>query len=150
MWIFWLILSGFFCFGDDNSWFLVLWLGIGALLAMITSFITDNIFIQTLVFVVSSIILIFFTKPLIKKFLKKETPLLTNAYSIIGQRGIVIKEIPNNEKMGIVSIDGEEWSAKSDDNSVIPVGAHVEVVKIDGVKAIVKNCSSTYNLKEEV
>ena len=72
MWIFWLILSGFFFVLEMITvGFLVLWLGIGALLAMITSFITDNIFIQTLVFVVSSIILIFFTKPLIKKFLKK-------------------------------------------------------------------------------
>ena len=48
--------------------FLIFWLSIGSLFAMITSLFTDNLVIQTAVFVISSTILIFVTKPFVKKF----------------------------------------------------------------------------------
>ena len=41
--------------------FLILWLGIGSILAMIVSLFTDNLIIQTAVFVISSGLLIFLT-----------------------------------------------------------------------------------------
>ena len=48
MWQFWLIVSGI-CFVLEMATvgFLVFWFGIGALFALITSLITDNIIIQT-------------------------------------------------------------------------------------------------------
>lgn len=39
---------------------------------------------------------------------------------------------------GQVSIDGMEWTARSEDGSEIKKDALVEVVAIEGVKAIVK------------
>ena len=55
MWQFWLIAAGIFFIGEIiTTGFLIFWLGIGSLLAMIVSFLTDNIIIQTAVFVVSS------------------------------------------------------------------------------------------------
>ena len=75
MWSLWLIAAGiFFIVEIVTTGFLVFWLAIGALLSMITSFITDSIVIQTLVFVVSSCILIPLTKPLADKFTEK-TPI---------------------------------------------------------------------------
>ena len=59
MWSFWLIVAGiFFIIEMATVGFLMFWLGIGALLAMITSFLTSSIVIQTIVFVVISGILI--------------------------------------------------------------------------------------------
>ena len=66
MWIFWLIAAGiFFIIEIATVGFLIFWLGIGALLAMITSLFTDNIIIQTAVFVISSAVLIPLTKPFV-------------------------------------------------------------------------------------
>lgn len=64
---------------------------------MVTSFFTDNYIIQTTVFLISSTALLFLTRPFVKK-VTGEDKLRTNAYSIIGKTGIVIKEI--NYKTG--------------------------------------------------
>ena len=82
MWYIWLILAGVFLIGEVmTTGFLIFWLSIGSLIAMIVSFFTDSIIIQTSVFVISSVILIFATKPFVKKFAKVET-VLTNANSV--------------------------------------------------------------------
>ena len=44
-----------------------IWFAVGSLLAFITTFITDNILIQILVFIISSAIALILTKPIIKK-----------------------------------------------------------------------------------
>ncbi len=139
MWVFWLIAAGvFFIIEMATIGFLVFWFGIGALLAMATSFITDNILIQALVFIITSTLLLIFTKPLVDKFIKIPKEVKTNAYSIIGKKGIVISKINNIEGVGQIKIDGEVWSAKSATDEDIPENTEVEIVEIDGVKAVVK------------
>ena len=143
MWIFWLIAAGvFFIIEMATIGFLVFWLGIGALLAMLTSFVTDSIFIQALVFVVTSTLLLIFTRPLVDKFIKTPKELKTNAYSIIGKKAIVISKINNIEGIGQIKIDGEVWSAKSFDDEDIPEDTEVEITEIDGVKAVVKRITA--------
>ena len=139
MWVFWLIAAGiFFIIEMATIGFLVFWLGIGAILAMITSFITDSILIQSLVFVITSTLLLIFTRPLVDKFIKVPKEIKTNAYSIIGKKGIVISKINNIEGTGQIKIGGEVWSAKSFENEDIPENTEIEIVEIDGVKAVVK------------
>lgn len=116
--------------------FLIFWLGIGALLAMIASFITDNLVVQTAVFVVSSCMLIPFTKFFADKFTKKET-VATNSYSLINKHGIVTSDINPLENIGQVKVNGEIWSAKTEDESILEKGTEIQVIKIDGVKLIV-------------
>ena len=136
MWYIWLIAAGIFFVAEMiTTGFLIFWLGMGSILAMITSFITDSIFIQTTVFVISSCILILLTKPFVKKFVDNGKSTLTNAYGIIGKTGIVTVDIDTLESTGQVKVNGEIWSAKADTN--IQKGTEVEVTKIDGVKLIV-------------
>ena len=136
MWYIWLIAAGIFFVAEMiTTGFLIFWLGIGSILAMITSFITDSIFIQTAVFVISSVVLIPLTKPLVKKYIDTGKSTVTNAYGIIGKTGIVTVDIDTLESTGQVKVNGEIWSAKADSN--IPKGTKVEVLKIDGVKLIV-------------
>ena len=138
MWIFWLVASGiFFIIEIATVGFLIFWLGIGALLAMITSLITDNIIIQTAVFVVSSSLLIPLTKPFVDKFTKKDsTP--TNSYSLLNRKVIVVSTIDPAKGTGLVKIDGETWSAKTENNSPILKDTEVKILSIEGVKLIVK------------
>ena len=137
MWSFWLIVAGiFFVIEMATSGFLIFWLGLGSLFAMITSFITSNLAIQTIVFVVTSAILIPFTKPLADKFVTKKT-VPTNSYSLIHKHGIVTIDINPIEATGQVKVNGEIWSAKSENESSISKGTEIEVLAIDGVKLIV-------------
>lgn len=143
MWIFWLILAGA-CFIIEmiTIGFFIFWFGIGALLAMITSFIAPgNIFIQALVFTVSSVGLLILTKPLVEKFTKKDKKLETNAYSIIGKKGIVVQDINPTFGVGQIKVAGEVWSAKTNDGSKIEKGSEIEIINIDGVKAVVETVS---------
>ena len=137
MWSLWLIAAGvFFVVEIATTGFLIFWLGIGSLLAMVTSFITDSIIAQTIVFVVSSCVLIPLTKPLADKFSgKKAVP--TNSYSLINKHGIVTVDINPIEAVGQVKVNGEIWSAKTDDGTTISKGTEIEVIKIDGVKLVV-------------
>ncbi len=137
LWYLWLIAAGiFFIIEIATTGFLIFWLGIGSILAMFTSFFTDSILIQTAVFVISSVILIPLTKPIVKKYIDKDDSIATNAYGLIGKIGIVTADIDNLEATGQVKVNGEIWSAKSDSN--IPKGTKVEIKKIDGVKLIVQ------------
>lgn len=138
MWQIWLILAGlFFIIEIATVGFMVFWFGVGALLAMAVSFFTSNIYIQTAVFVCSSTLLLFFTRKLANRF-AKDPARQTNAYSIIGKKGIVIKEIDPLQGTGQIKVGTEVWSAKSIDDQKIEKGSEVDVIEIDGVKAIVK------------
>ncbi len=137
MWQIWIIIAGVCLIGEIlTSGFLIFWLSIGALIAMVVSFFVDSIIVQTAVFVISSAILIFATKPFVKKFAKTKD-VKTNAYSIIGKNAIVTKDIDSINGKGQIKVDSETWSALGKDDMNIEKGTEVEVLKIDGVKAIV-------------
>ena len=137
MWYIWLILAGVFVIGEVlTAGFLIFWLGIASLIAMAVSFITDNIIIQTTVFLISSVILILATKPLVKKFAKVETT-KTNAFSLIDKKGIVTKDISSINSTGQVKVEGELWSATGENDMEISKGTEVKIKEITGVKLIV-------------
>lgn len=138
MWQFWLILAGIFLVVEIATvGFLVFWFAIGALIAMIVSFFTGNLAIQTGVFIISSTILLFLTRPFANKVASAQT-VQTNAYSIIGKKGIVTQAIDPISGQGQIKVGSEVWSAKSVDDSKIDEGMEVEILNIDGVKAVVR------------
>ncbi|MBQ9658915.1 MAG: NfeD family protein [Clostridia bacterium] len=138
MWKIWLILAGiFFICEIATTGFLIFWLSIGSLFAMIVSIFIPDIIFQTAVFVIASTILIFLTKPFVKKF-DKDDMVPTNVYSLTGKKGIVIEEINTTLGKGQVKVHGEVWSAVCDEDTLIPVDSEVEIISIKGVKAYVK------------
>ena len=139
MWSIWLIVAGFFFILEiATTGFLVCWLGVGALFAMVLSFFVDNIVLQVMLFAISSVILILFTKPLVNKFIDKKT-IPTNIDSIIGKEGFVIETIDPVKGVGQVKLGGEVWSAKSFvENTVIEKDTRVVVREINGVKLVVE------------
>lgn len=138
MWQMWLIIAGVCLIIEIFTvGFLIFWFSIGALITMVVSFFTSNIIIQTAVFVISSTILIFATKPFVKKFVKDEDTIKTNVYSIIGKTGIVTQEINPIHSKGQIKVAGETWSATSKDENLIPKDSEVKVLEIQGVKLIV-------------
>lgn len=144
MWYIWLIATIIFCIAEIlYSGFFIIWFAIGSLAALITSFFTTNLIIQTLIFlIVSLILLITLTKHVTTKLLKRPT-IATNVDELIGKKGVVIKTIGENSlEPGLVKLDGEIWTATSLYDEVITKGTLVEIKKIKGVRLIV---SSTQN-----
>lgn len=137
MWQFWIISAGVFLILESiTTGFLVFWFSIGSLFALVTSFLTDSIIVQTAVFVISSTILIFATRKFANKFEEKEEEQkITN--SIVGKEGKVTITIEPIENKGQVKVGGETWSATSKNDTVIQAGTKVLVQDVDGVKAIV-------------
>lgn len=143
MWQYWLIASGIFFVGEIITvGFLLFWFGIAGLITMVVSLFTSNIIIQSVVFLVTSVILILSTKPFVKKFVNKEI-IVTNANSLIGKKAIVIQKINNLQGTGQIKIGGEIWSAQNETDSVISENQEVEIIKIEGVKLIVKQIPIT-------
>ena len=140
MWILWLIVAGFFFILEiATTGFLAMWLGVAGLITLALSFFVDNVVIQIVVFVISSVVLILLTKPLVKKFIDKKT-IPTNTDSLMGKEGIVIQTIDNIKSVG----QGEVWSAKSfDDDKIIEKGTQVVVKDISGVKLVVEESEQT-------
>ena len=137
MWVFWLVVAGIFFIGEMiTTGFLIFWLGLGAVIALIVSLFTSSLFIQTVAFVISSIILIMATKPLTDKFTKKDI-VPTNVYTLKGKKGIVTQEINPTNGTGQIKVGGEIWSALCDEDLTIEKDTEVEVVRIQGVKAYV-------------
>lgn len=114
-----------------------IWFVIGGVAAAVTCIFTDNILIQSIVFIVVSLVCLIATRPFVKKFnAKKKEP--TNSDRLIGRVGIVTLDIINSKGEGQVNVDGKIWSAKSDDEREIKKGANVRITAIEGVKLIVE------------
>lgn len=139
LWTIWLILSGIFLITEIFTVsFFFLWPGIGAFLALIVCLLGFDFNAQVFIFTLSSILLIIFTKPLVKKLFKTNNNVVMNNKSIIGKSGKVLKTINNLTSSGQVKIGGEIWTARSQNNDVIEVGSTVKVDEISGVKLIVE------------
>ena len=94
------------------------------------------------VFFAVTIVAIVLTRPLAKKmtgFIK--TP--TNADMNIDKVGKVTKIV--DEELGImrVKVENNDWSATTENKSVLPVGTEIVVQAIEGVKLIVKPVGET-------
>jgi membrane protein implicated in regulation of membrane protease activity len=113
-----------------------IWFAIAALVMVFLSFLNIPMQAQLLIFLAISALLLIFTRPLaIKKF--KTGKEKTNVESLIGKHALVVKAISEFER-GEVKINGQIWSARSEDNTDVPEGAKCEILRIEGVQLIVR------------
>ena len=128
VWIWVALLAAFIIIEASTAQLLTIWFAVGSLAALISTFITDNIIVQVIVFVVVSAIALVITKT---------TKQPTNADMYIGKEAVVTEDINNLEAKGLVKVGGSIWTARTEvDNYTIPAGSHVIVIKIEGVKLI--------------
>ena len=100
-----------------------IWFAAGALAAFFAALLGMNQGIQIGVFVVVSVVLLFFTRP----------------WALVGKTARVIVDINNLKSQGQVVINGLEWTARSSDDTVVfKTGDAVTIVGIEGVKLIVE------------
>lgn len=118
-----------------------IWFAAGSLVAFFASLFHVTWWLQFILFIVVSLIMLIFTRPFAVRYVNKHTQ-KTNIDSIIGQTGRVIAQIDNAQASGYVVVNGLEWAARSADASVIEVDTMVKVKAIEGVKVIVERLAS--------
>lgn len=114
--------------------FVSIWFAASGLISLILAACNVGLAWQIPVFVVISLALVFATRPLIKKFVKKPT-VATNADSLIGQKSKLLTKITENEN-GTIKFKGVVWSATA--SEPIEAGDEVIVAEINGNTLTVK------------
>lgn len=134
----WLILAGICLIIElATEGFLICWFGVGALASMtISFFLPESYIVQIITFLIVSIILVCFTRKFANKVAPTDVP--SNVYTVLGKKALVTIEIDNTAGKGQIKVDGDLWSAKSESDEKIPVNSTVEILRIDGVKVVVK------------
>ncbi len=112
-----------------------IWFAAGALITIVFAMLGVSYYVQIVIFLASSFILLVLTRPIIKKYLKVGE-VKTNVDSLIGKRCIVTSDITEH-KFGQAKLAGQVWTAKSQTQETILAGEEVKVVAVEGVKLVV-------------
>ncbi len=114
-----------------------IWFAGGAFIAFFASLLGADYLIQFILFVVVSVILLCFTRPIALRYFNNRRA-KTNYESIIGQTAKVTLTIDNFNQSGSAIVNGQEWTARAErDDDIIGPGTQVKIVAIKGVKLIV-------------
>ena len=113
-----------------------IWFAAGALVAAVAAMLNAAVWLQMLLFLVVSCVILALMWPFVKKFLNPGLK-KTNIDSIIGSEGLVTMEIDNLTAHGQVKLSGMEWTARSTSGEPIPAGTRIRVDRIEGVKVFV-------------
>ena len=113
-----------------------IWFAIGGVIMVFLAFIPIPFAAQLFIFVVISLALLIFTRPVIKNKVDKKK-IATNYERIIGKTAVVTKKITALEK-GAIKINGIEWSASVHGDVILEKGSTCTVEDVEGVTAYVK------------
>ncbi|HEU5155971.1 MAG TPA: NfeD family protein [Streptosporangiaceae bacterium] len=136
-WVVWLIVAGIL--GVAEVFTLTLALGliaVAALAAGLTGLLGLPLVVQIAAFAVAAGAGVGFVRPVALRHIRHPPPLRSGAAALVGREGITLTEVTRHE--GRVKIGGEEWTARPyDPDVVIPQGAFVDVLAIEGATALV-------------
>lgn len=122
-----------------------IWFAGGAVIAFIASLLGANLIVQVILFLVVSVLLLLGTRPFAARYINQHKT-NTNVDVLPGKNAIVTEEISNLNSTGSVQVDGMEWTARTEDErNVIPKGKLVHVLRVSGVKLIVKEVEMEEN-----
>ena len=114
-----------------------IWFALGSVAALISSLFQAPLWLQGLWFILVSIASLAATRPLAKKYVNSRAK-PTNADMVIGQECIVTETVNNVKGTGSAIVSGKTWTARAEDASVIEAGESATVLRIEGVKLIVR------------
>jgi membrane protein implicated in regulation of membrane protease activity len=137
VWLIWLILAVVLGIAEILTLTAALGiLGVAALVTAVGAAAGIPVPIQLVVFVAASAGGIVFLRPVVRGHLTRPAIHVFGPAAHAGKTARVVSEIHGEN--GQIRIDGEDWSARTYDESlVIPVGVVVDVLEIKGVIALV-------------
>ena len=112
------------------------WFAIGSLASLITALLGGKLWLQVVVFLAVSGVMLALLRPIAKKYF---TPRITrtNVDALAGKTCLCITAIDNLAGVGQVKIGDVEWSARSESGEPIPAGTQVKIHRVEGVKVYV-------------
>lgn len=136
-WIIWLILAAVLGAAELLTATLALGLiAVAALVAAIAGAVHLPLFAQLIAFVLAATAGLGLVRPFAMRHIRQPPQLRTGTSALVGRSAFVLAEV--TARGGRVKIGGEEWSARSYDESlVIAVGTTVDVMQIEGASALV-------------
>lgn len=116
--------------------FVLLMLGVAALAAAGSSALDAPIWVDVVVFAVTSLALITVARPVLKGRLHAGDHVRTNVEALVGSKALVINTVDAHS--GQVKLRGDVWSARAfDETQVLEPGRSVTVMDISGATAVV-------------
>jgi membrane protein implicated in regulation of membrane protease activity len=136
-WIAWLIAAA--ALGVAEYFTLTLAFGLlaaAALVAAIVAGVGGSVLAQVLAFAITAGVGLVIVRPIARRQMTHPSLVREGSYALVGKKAVVIEEVTDTQ--GLIKLSGEVWSARSlDEDQVIPVGASVDVMEIEGATAIV-------------
>ena len=115
-----------------------IWFAVGSIPALISALFRGPVWLQVVLFLVTSVVALALTRPLAKKYVNSRVQ-PTNADMLIGRDCVVKETVDNLQGTGAVSVAGKVWTARAENETeILPVSSVAQVLRIDGVKLIVK------------
>jgi membrane protein implicated in regulation of membrane protease activity len=136
-WMAWLIAA--VVLGVAESLTLTLAFGLlaaAALVAALVAGLGGPLLAQILAFAIAGGVGLLIVRPIARRQMTHSPLVREGSYALVGKKAVVIEEVTGTH--GLVKLAGEVWSARAlDEDHVIPAGALVEVMEIEGATAIV-------------
>ena len=114
-----------------------IWFAIGALTAFFASLFGVSFWIQIILFLVVSLVVLVVYRPLAVKYVNSRRT-KTNVDDLVGKEAKVTEKIDNLNQTGRVVLNGRDLSARTTIGGTIDVDTIVKVVEVQGVKLIVE------------
>ncbi|MFE7750707.1 NfeD family protein [Streptomyces sp. NPDC057428] len=136
-WFVWLLAAA--ALGAAEFFTLTLVLGLlagAALVAAVVAGVGIGVFGQLVALGVAAAAGLVLVRPIALRHIAQQPMTREGSDALIGKRAEVVQEVTATR--GLIKLSGEEWSARAlDENLVIPAGALVDVMEIEGAMAIV-------------
>ncbi|SDA40150.1 Membrane protein implicated in regulation of membrane protease activity [Butyrivibrio sp. INlla18] len=116
---------------------LTIWFAVGAVVAMLISFLDVPFIAQFTVFLIVSICAMLVVRPWAAAHLNNKTK-KTNVDALVGRKTIVKTDIDNIHGTGKVELDGSTWLATSTSDEIIKEGEEVVIKEVHGAKLVVE------------
>ena len=123
-----------------------IWFAMGALVALIADLAGAELWLQIILFLAVTVVSLLATRPLTKRLRGQKEP--TNADRCVGQTVMVQEEIDNVNGTGLIKVEGQIWTARTADGSVVPAGAFVRTLEIQGAKLLVEPLNEQADTQE--
>ena len=95
-----------------------------------------SVLLQVVAFAATGATGLLVVRPIAMRHMAQPPLIRDGSDALVGRPAIVTREV--TDVRGLIRVAGEEWSARSyDEQQVIPVGARVDVMQIDGATAVV-------------
>jgi membrane protein implicated in regulation of membrane protease activity len=136
-WVVWLVAA--VVLGVAEYFTLTLAFGLlaaAALVAAIVAGLGGPLLAQVLAFAITGAVGLLVVRPIARRQMSHPPLVREGSYALVGKRAVVIEEVTGSQ--GLIKLAGEVWSARAlDEDQVIPAGALVDVMEIEGATAIV-------------